>query len=254
MNEVLVMDRAERETFWLALDSGYKILFTADVESGLKMLSKNVDLVFLNMELQGLNNVDVPMFIKKEYPSIALITIASCEEAEACPEVFKKDKENNSTALKAEEVLQKIKSLLSMNDLSKKPESSYSDRAVPYESHPDVPSHLVNGVLRVRDFIDRNYAESLTLAEACRIADMSKTYFCRFFKCITGHSLRSYEHYVKIRAAGEFLKDKGLSIKDIALKVGYSDPNYFSTVYKKITGASPRQRQVYNPESVEASK
>ncbi len=130
--------------------------------------------------------------------------------------------------LKTDEILQKIKLLMSESDIS---------------HYPDVPSHLVSGVLEVRDFITQNYSESLSLAAACKMASVCKTYFCRFFKHITGHSLRNYHHVVKIQIAEELLQDKRLSVTDVALRLGYNDSNYFSTVYKRITGISPRQRQ-----------
>jgi AraC-like DNA-binding protein len=36
------------------------------------------------------------------------------------------------------------------------------------------------------------------------------------------------------------LQDRRLSITDVAIRLGFNDSNYFSTVYKKITGVSPR--------------
>jgi AraC-like DNA-binding protein len=75
------------------------------------------------------------------------------------------------------------------------------------------------------------------------MASLSKTYFCHFFKCITGHSLRHYQHEVKIHIAEELLRDKRLSVTEVAELLGYNDSNYFSTMYKKITGISPRKYQ-----------
>jgi YesN/AraC family two-component response regulator len=201
MNEILVMDHEARETFWITLKSDYKILFATTAKKGLNMLSENVDLVFLSIELQDMNSMEVFRLIKQEYPSTAVIIIASCGTEEMYMEAFGK---------------------------------------------AGGPTHIVDGVLKVRDFVTQNYSESLTLTAACKMASISKTYFCRFFKNITGHSLRSYHHAVKIRMAEELLRDKRLSIKDIARRLGYHDSNYFSTIYKKFTGVSPKQRQTYD--------
>ena len=248
MREVLVMDCEERETFWLTLTNDYKILFAPTAERGLNMLSENVGLVFLSLGLPDTDGMEVLELIREEYPSKAVIVIASCgtEEACMCMEAFRKGAwDYIRKPLKAQEILQKIKIFLDAGDVSQgRRRVSLSAETAQDGPYPHIPSHLVNGVLRVRDFVAKNYSESLTLSAACKMASTSKTYFCRFFKDITGHSLRSYHHVVKVRVAEELLRDKRLSVTDVAIKLGYSDSNYFSTIYKRITGVSPKSRRV----------
>lgn len=241
MRDVLVIDCIGRENFWTNLKSNNKILFAATIHEGLNLLSENVGLVFLNLDCGG---VEVLRLIKKAYPLIEVILITSSDTEELCTEAFRKGARNCiSKSLSAEDILQKIKALIGTEDAHQKqprPPLPYETDEAEYFSN--VPSHLANGVLRVRDYIIHNYSESITLDAACKMASTSKTYFCRCFRCITGHSLRNYHHLVKVQMAEELLRDKRLSIEDVAIKLGYSDPNYFSTIYKRITGVSPRQR------------
>ena len=113
-----------------------------------------------------------------------------------------------------------------------------------HEQYPNVPSHIAKGVLRVRDFLAQNYSDSLSLAAACKMAATSKTYFCRFFKCITGHTLRSYHNVVRVQMAEQLLRDRRLSVTDVAVRLGYHDSNYFSTIYKRMTGTPPKCRKI----------
>ncbi|NIO22090.1 MAG: AraC family transcriptional regulator [Candidatus Aenigmarchaeota archaeon] len=253
MMEILVMDCEARESFWMTLKSEYKILFATTAKRGLNMLSENVDIVFIGMELQDMNSMEVLSLIKKEHPSTAVIIIASCATEEMYMEAFGKVAGDYvRRPLEDEDILQRIKILLNARDASQRRKHvSLPTETTQNEQYPDIPSHIVDGVLKVRDFVAQNYADSLTLAAACKMAAISKTYFCRFFKSITGHSLRSYHHVVKIRMAEELLRDKRLSIKDIARKLGYCDANYFSTIYKRFTGVSPKQRHTYhqNPDT-----
>ena len=46
---------------------------------------------------------------------------------------------------------------------------------------------------------------------------------------------------VRLRNARELLKDSGLSIKEICAESGYSDPNYFSRIFKKYEGVTPSE-------------
>ncbi len=245
--EILVMDCEERGAFWLNLKSDYRILFAASAGGGLERLSERTALAFLSLTLPDTDGMEVIGKIKEKYPSLPVIITAPCgpERPCTCMEAFKRGaRDYIMKPLSSDEVLRKIEAVLSGKDGSRpRREASASVRALDGEQYPGIPTHLVNGVLKVKDFVAQNYSDSLSLAAACKMAATSKTYFCRFFKSITGHTLRRYQHAVKIRVAEELLKDERLSVTDVAIMVGYSDSNYFSTIYKKLTGVSPRSRK-----------
>jgi two-component system response regulator YesN len=245
--EIVVMDSQKREAFWGALKSDHSILFAPTAKQGMTMLSEKVDLVFLGIELPDMNSMEVLWLIKKQYPLTPVIIIASSGTEETSMEAFRRGAMDSlEKPLQADEILHKIKALIDVNNTSQIFQPvSLSKETIQDEHYPDIPFHIVDGVLKVRDFVAQNYSESLTLPAACKMASLSKTYFCRFFKYITGHSLRSYHHMVKIQIANELLRDKKLPVKDVAKQLGYKDSNYFSTIYKKFTGSSPRQHQVY---------
>jgi len=245
MKEILVMDSEERKTFWVALKSDYNILFATTASEGLRMLSRKVGLVFLSMRLPDMNSMEVLRRIKKEYPATAVIVTASCGAEDTDMESFRREaRDCAEKPMGAEEILEKIRTLVEKNTSSPvRGKATPSMEALHEEYYPDIPSHVVRGVLKVRDHVAKNYSESLTLAAACKMASVSKTYFCRFFKRITGHSLGSYQHVMKMQIAEELLRDKRLSVKDVAHRLGYSDANYFSTIYKRVTGGSPRRQQ-----------
>ncbi len=246
--EILVMDCEERGNFWLTLKSDYRILFATTGEEGLEMLSENVSLVFLNMRLPDMKSMEVFRLIRKQYPSIAVIIITSCGTDKAGTKPFDKEAGDYvSRPPEAEDILRKIKVLVGMNNGSRDSEPApLTAENGSDNSYPDIPPHVAEGILKVRDFIDQNYSGSLSLAAACRMASLSKTYFCHYFKRITGHSLRSYHHAVKSRIAVQLLRDRRLSVKEVASKLGYRDPNYFSTIYKRTTGIPPRRRHAYD--------
>ncbi len=247
MSEILVMDCEERETFWTTLKSDFRIYFATTAREGLNMLSENVGLVFLSKRLPDMNSIDVFNLIRKEYPATEVIVMTSCGAEETCMDAFKKKtRDYIMQPLETHEILEMIRLLIDLNkSLQGRGQMQWPAKEIDHEHehYPESPPHVVDGIVKVRDFVAQNYSESLTLPAACKMASTSKTYFCRFFKSITGHSLRSYHHAVKIQIAEELLKDRGLSIKEVAQHLGYSDSNYFSTIYKRFTGMSPRQRR-----------
>jgi len=247
VGEILVMDCEDRGAFWVTLKSDHPVHFVTTAHEGLDMLSEKTSLVFLSLRLTDMSGLEVLSMIKKEHPSTPVIMISSCGTEETCIEAFRRGaRDYLRVPLDAEEILYKIGILMKLREAAPQRRRfvSLAREKSHEEYYLDIPSHLVNGVLRVRDYVDQNYSESLTLSAACKMATTSKTYFCRFFKRITGHSLRNYHHVVKMQIAEELLRDKRLSVTDVAIRLGYDDSNYFSTMYKKITGTCPRQRQM----------
>lgn len=89
-------------------------------------------------------------------------------------------------------------------------------------------------------YLNKNYnfdVRNETLAELCHI---SKSRFLALFKRYTGTSPQAYIAQLRIETARHILKHTDLSVKEVAETVGYSDPLYFSRVFKKHTGISPK--------------
>lgn len=100
-------------------------------------------------------------------------------------------------------------------------------------------SHLVQ---RATDFIKANYSNSdLTVNEICNYLHISPTYFSFIFKKETKSTFVNYLTQVRMEAAKELLRTTDLKSFEIAEKVGYGDPNYFSYSFKKKYGMSPSE-------------
>ncbi|QIZ65955.1 response regulator transcription factor [Geobacillus subterraneus] len=94
---------------------------------------------------------------------------------------------------------------------------------------------------KAKDYIDRHYAEPLTLEEVAEHVGMSPYYFSKLFKEHFGITFIDYVTNVRIERAKEALVRTDCSLKEICFSVGYNDPNYFSRVFKKQTGWSPSE-------------
>lgn len=96
--------------------------------------------------------------------------------------------------------------------------------------------HLISTAM---SYIDANFHRDISLEEVSRETGLSPQYFSRFFKEETGENFIDYLTRVRITEARKLLSDKNLSVKEVCYKVGYNDPNYFSKLFKKVTGFSP---------------
>lgn len=87
--------------------------------------------------------------------------------------------------------------------------------------------------------IGERYAEPLQLADAADAASVSAAYLSRLFSERLGTSFVEYLTELRVEEAERLIRQTRLSIKQIALSVGYQDPNYFGKVFRKATGMPP---------------
>lgn len=116
-------------------------------------------------------------------------------------------------------------------------------------------SDSVHGLMQgAKLYIDHHYNELVTLEDVAAHANLSAYYFSKLFKEQTGTTFIEYLTGVRIVKAKELLKTTRMSLKEICFKVGYHDPNYFSRVFKKITGRSPSDYRLSVTSSSEAGE
>ncbi len=96
-------------------------------------------------------------------------------------------------------------------------------------------------------YIQDNFSsEDISLNTVAMAVNLSSTYFSALFKRETGTAFTDYLNSVRINKAKELLCCTLMQISEIAYAVGYKDYRYFSQVFKKNTGQTPRDYQRKN--------
>lgn len=106
------------------------------------------------------------------------------------------------------------------------------------ESRPRKISKKQN-LQNVKDFLDQNYQEKITLDKLSEKFFINKFYLTRLFKEQFGISINNYLIQVRITHAKMLLRYSDMSIEKIGQDCGINDANYFSRVFKKQEGISP---------------
>ncbi|GAA4831018.1 response regulator [Paenibacillus vulneris] len=96
-----------------------------------------------------------------------------------------------------------------------------------------------NVIERVRALIDKRYAENLQVSDIAKEVFLSTTYLCLLFKQETGETINEYLTKVRVEQAKALLRDPANKFYEVCYAVGYSDPSYFSKLFKKYTGFTP---------------
>lgn len=92
------------------------------------------------------------------------------------------------------------------------------------------------------EYLNLNYANSdLTLNDICDYLGISTSHFSNLFKEETGKTFLEYLNGIRMEKAKQLLRETSLKNYEIAEKVGFDDPHYFSIVFKKATGMTPKK-------------
>lgn len=97
-------------------------------------------------------------------------------------------------------------------------------------------------------YIQEHYKDKVTLNDLARCADRNPQYISAVFSRECGISIGEYITSLRVEEAKQLLRSTNAPIGDIAQRVGYQDPKYFSRIFRKQTGLYPRAyRQADHP-------
>lgn len=119
-----------------------------------------------------------------------------------------------------------------------------------YFLHRHIQSHALpaaemqnkqNDVAFIKVVIDRHLDVFYTNAELAAFLKCSVSTMCKKFKEVYGITPMAYQNRTKIAAVKQQLADPNVSIKEISNQLGFCDPSYLSSYFKKHTGMTARE-------------
>ena len=106
-------------------------------------------------------------------------------------------------------------------------------------------------VLKVKNFISKNYMDEIRLATLADIAGMSPSAFSRFFKLHTGRNLSEYIIEMRLGYASRMLVDTTKSISEICFECGFNNLSNFNRIFRKKKLCSPSEfRENYHKKRI----
>lgn len=115
----------------------------------------------------------------------------------------------------------------------------------PYEQRRflqgDANQHTDEEILNLQLWLRQHMDTDIQVESAAEISGISPRTLSRRFKLATGQSFNEYLTQLRIDTARDLLQNSNLPIGDVADRVGYKDSAYFSRLFKRTTGISPRE-------------
>jgi two-component system response regulator YesN len=96
-------------------------------------------------------------------------------------------------------------------------------------------------LVKAMEYMHEHYTEAVQLGGAADAAQVSAAYLSRLFSEHLKTNFIDYLTELRIERAEKLIRESRMNIKEVAYAVGYQDPNYFSKIFRKVTGLLPTQ-------------
>ena len=188
------------------------------------------DVVFSDIKMPEMDGIELISKLRKEHPEILCVIVSGYSDFE-----YMKAAIQNSAVdyllkpVNPEELhrlLQKLEATLLAREQQVVPRRE-SDAAALAES--------------VRIYLQENYDRTVDFSALADSLAVSAPYLSKLFHEQTGYSPSRYLTDIRMRQAKKLLMDTGLTVREIAARVGYPDPFHFSRSFKNAVGVSPAQ-------------
>lgn len=93
---------------------------------------------------------------------------------------------------------------------------------------------------KINQYIHDHYDKNIGRNEIAEEFFLTPDYLAKLYKRKTGNTIKGYINEHRIKKAKELLQTNNITISEVALAVGFDNFSYFSTIFKKIAGISPR--------------
>lgn len=193
------------------------------------MLKHQPDIILLDVQMPLKNGIDVMREAFKAGLHPVIIILSGYDEFQYAQQALKYGaKEYLLKPARAADILDCICRLADEYFGKEEPDIIEEDRENPI-------------VRRAQEYISEHYMENLTLTAVANETGISGGYLSTLFNQNLGCGFIDYLNHVRIDRACCYLEQNYLKNYEIAYKVGFRDEKYFSKVFKKMKGMSPKE-------------
>ena len=232
--------------------------FLAPCQNGREAIERieqeHPDVVMTDICMPLVDGLEVAAYIADRFPEIIVIVLSGYDEFEYARSALRsRVAEYLLKPITSHELSALVAKLqMRLNETTGRRAQLEIANAQTRPPSPDAASGLFNAkgsrsfamtkVAEAQGYIERNFAQKkLSVDEICRDLFISPSYLSRLLKHHLGKTFIDALTDFRVEKAKQLLSHSDLKTYAVADAVGYSDPHYFSTIFKKVTGVTPSE-------------
>lgn len=237
-----------------------------EAENGTQALeifrSTDIHIVILDIEMPGIKGVQAAEIMRKEKQGFCIIFLTAYDKFEyAKKAIAVRAMDYLLKPYSERELLSVVDEAIHLTERYEKVHTETEDETRAEAEEPDLslmedysqtiltdegieeisPSRLNVLVAMVEEYIKKNFMNEISMQDAARAVSYSDAYFSKMFKQQFGLNFTAYLTEYRIEEAKKLLHQPTVSVKDIGVRVGYPDSNYFARVFRRMNGVSPSE-------------
>jgi signal transduction histidine kinase/DNA-binding response OmpR family regulator len=222
----------------------YKINQAIDGQDGIRLAFEIIpDLIICDVNLPSKDGFEITQILKNDIRTshIPIILLTAKNTIEERIEGTKAGADAYiSKPFNVQFLLEQIKNLLFNRQILK--ETYRSDLIIVQTKKTGLSSIDQIFIDNLTHYIKENYTrQNFQVTDLCDELQLSRSQLYRKTKALLGTSISDHIQNIRLQKAQELLKDHSKSIADVAYEVGYTSPDYFSTVFKAKYNLTPSQ-------------
>lgn len=257
MYKILIADdeELEREVLSMFIDKSNlpidKIILAEDGNDAfVKIICDKPDIIVLDINMPELSGLQVLEKINNEKINCKVIISTAFDQFDYAVKALKlgaidflvKPVQKKTFLKTIEKTISKIKTEDSAKDKMQELNNAIKYfKSQPVENNIQYPNELPDAIIFVKEYIEKYYCTYINLDDIVSNCGYSKYHICRLFKNYMDCTIMEYLLKQRINKAKSLLMNTQDTIKEISIAIGYSDPNYFSLIFKRELGISPIQ-------------
>ena len=194
------------------------------------MQEERPDIIIIDIKMPVMNGLEVCKYVYETCPEIQVILLTAYSDFEYA-----------KTAIKYSACEYVLKVSI-MEELPKAVKKAIG-KLEKYQKTIEKTEREDSGTLyyQIEQYIERNYQSKISLDEIAEALHANRSYLSRLYKNKTGVNLFDAILYRRIEAAKEYLLHTDMKTYEISEAVGFEDAGYFSKMFKRKTGVSPKE-------------
>lgn len=231
-DEGYIREALQKLINWEKMDCSL-IDVVSDGQELIKQIDEKLpDIIITDIQMPVVNGLDVCRYVYERYPEMQVIILTAYSDFEyaksaikynACEYVLKVSiiDELSAAVKKAIYNITKLK-------------NEIENEGINYKSQSGL-------IKQVDDYIKKNFKNKISLDDIADAMHVNRSYLSRLYKNKTGVNLFDAILEYRIEAAKEYLLNMDMKTYEVSEAVGIEDAGYFSKVFKKMTGMSPKE-------------